>query len=389
MGKRGNGEGSIYFQQSRQRYAAAVSLDGGKRKVFYGKTRQEVAKKLSAALQRKEQGLPFVPERLTLGAWLDYWLEEVVKVEREPTTYAMYEIMVRKHIKPHLGAVRLAKLQPEQVERWLRQLERDGASLETRRSAMVRLRTALNLALKRGHVARNVAILVERPRVTRRKRPAPRIAELRRLLEVIREDRQQTLIYVTLGASLRRGEVLGLHWEDVDLDARTLTVRRRVNRVGKGVGLIVREGAKSDSGVRTVVLPQLVIQALRAHRKRQLQDRLAAGERWKGPDYPEGKATGFIFTSEVGTVLEPRKVDSYFDSVRERAGLDSHTFHGLRHDFAGLLLAAGVPGRVVMEMMGHADYSITANLYQHVPDDLQRLAADQLDAMLSAVAATG
>ena len=389
MGKRGNGEGSIYFQQSRQRYAAAVSLDGGKRKVFYGKTRQEVAKKLSAALQRKEQGLPFVPERLTLGAWLDYWLEEVVKVEREPTTYAMYEIMVRKHIKPHLGAVRLAKLQPEQVERWLRQLERDGASLETRRSAMVRLRTALNLALKRGHVARNVAILVERPRVTRRKRPAPRIAELRRLLEVIREDRQQTLIYVTLGASLRRGEVLGLHWEDVDLDARTLTVRRRVNRVGKGVGLIVREGAKSDSGVRTVVLPQLVIQALRAHRKRQLQDRLAAGERWKGPDYPEGKATGFIFTSEVGTVLEPRKVDSYFDSVRERAGLDSHTFHGLRHDFAGLLLAAGVPGRVVMEMMGHADYAITANLYQHVPDELQRLAADQLDAMLSAAAATG
>jgi integrase len=389
MGKRGNGEGSIYFQQSRQRYAAAVSLDGGKRKVFYGKTRQEVAKKLSAALQRKEQGLPFVPERLTLGAWLDYWLEEVVKVEREPTTYAMYEIMVRKHIKPHLGAVRLAKLQPEQVERWLRQLERDGASLETRRSAMVRLRTALNLALKRGHVARNVAILVERPRVTRRKRPAPRIAELRRLLEVIREDRQQTLIYVALGASLRRGEVLGLHWEDVDLDARTLTVRRRVNRVGKGVGLIVREGAKSDSGVRTVVLPQLVIQALRAHRKRQLQDRLAAGERWKGPDYPEGKATGFIFTSEVGTVLEPRKVDSYFDSVRERAGLDSHTFHGLRHDFAGLLLAAGVPGRVVMEMMGHADYAITANLYQHVPDELQRLAADQLDAMLSAAAATG
>jgi len=153
MGKRGNGEGSIYFQASRQRYAAAVTLDDGTRRVFYGKTRPTVAKKLRDALTRKEQGLPFISEQLTVGAWLDYWLEEVVKVEREPTTYAMYEIMVRKHIKPHLGRVRLAKLQPEQVERWLRQLERDGASLETRRSAMVRLRTALNLALKRGHIA--------------------------------------------------------------------------------------------------------------------------------------------------------------------------------------------------------------------------------------------
>src|SRR5258708_39810453 len=123
--------------------------------------------------------------------------------------------------------------------------------------------------------------------------------------------------------------------------------------------------------------------------KYQIEDRLAAGERWKGPDYAGGKSTGFIFTGEVGTVLEPRSVDEYFVTVRTRAGLDEHTFHGLRHDFAGLLLAANVPGRVVSEMMGHANYSITADIYQHVPDELQRLAADQLDAMLSAVVAAG
>jgi integrase len=113
--------------------------------------------------------------------------------------------------------------------------------------------------------------------------------------------------------------------------------------------------------------------------------RLAAGDRWKGPDYPDGRSTGFIFTSDVGTVLEPRRVDEYFATVRARAGLEQHTFHGLRHDFAGLLLAAGVPGRVVMEMMGHADYAITANVYQHVPDELQLLAADQIDKLLGAV----
>src|SRR5258708_23805643 len=128
-GKRGNNEGSIYFQESRQRWAGAVTLEGGKRKVVYGKTRQEVAKKLTKALERKDQGLPFVPERLTVGAWLDYWMAEIVKPEREPTTYAMYEIMVRKHIKPYLGTLRLAKLQPEHVERWIRKLGSEGASL--------------------------------------------------------------------------------------------------------------------------------------------------------------------------------------------------------------------------------------------------------------------
>jgi integrase len=381
--RRANGEGSIYFQDARQRYVGAVSLDDGKRKYVYGKTRKEVSKKLTAALQRRDQHLPFVDERKTLGAWLDYWLQQVIVADREPTTAAMYEIMVRKHIKPYLGALTLAKLQTEDIERWQTRLAEGGASLETRRSAMVRLRTALNLALKRGHVNRNVAALVDRPRVPKVKHQPPRVVELRRLLEVIEGDRNKALVYVALGASLRRAEVLGLQWSDVDLERRELIVRRRVNRVGKKLaryggeegGLIVRGGAKTDAGARTILLPQLVVDALEQQREYQRQDRRAAGARWiVGPQ--------FVFTSEIGTVLDPRKVDLYFSSVRERAGLDGHTFHSLRHHFAGLLLAAGVPGRVVAEMMGHASYSVTANIYQHVPDELQRLAADRLDEML-------
>jgi integrase len=191
-------------------------------------------------------------------------------------------------------------------------------------------------------------------------------------------------IEAVLETGMRRGEVLGLQWEDIDLEPRTLTVRRRVNRVGK-IGLIIREGAKTESGSRTVILPQAVVQVLRTHAVRQREDRLAAGELWKGPDYTGGKPTGFLFTSSIGTVLEPRRVGVYFEDVRKRAGLDKHTFHGLRHDFASLLLAAGVPGRVVMEMMGHSNYSMTANRYQHVPDELQRAAADRLDALLAAI----
>src|SRR5919199_2560084 len=139
---RGNGEGSIY-QRGDGKWCAAVCLDGGKRKVIYGRTRQDVAKKLGAALQRKEQGLPVASERMTVGSWVAYWLEHVIRPDREPTTYAQYEVAVRLHITPGLGRFALPKLQPEDVERWLRDMERRKVGLRTRQVALTRLRTAL------------------------------------------------------------------------------------------------------------------------------------------------------------------------------------------------------------------------------------------------------
>jgi integrase len=360
--------------------------------VIYGKTRQEVARKLTTALQRKEQGLPFVRDRLTVGAWLDHWMEENIKPRydadtgaqtggREPTTWASYEILVRRHIKPYLGKISLAKLQVEHVEQWQRQLEAAGASAETRRASLVRLRTALNVALQRNHVTRNVAELVSTPRQIRKTYEVPRAEDLRCLLDVIQGDALEALVYIALGLGLRRAEVLGLRWEDVDFDNRVITVRTRVNRLGKGIGLLVRDGLKTQPE-RRIAMPRLVAEVLRKRWPRQLEARLLAGEQWKGPDYADGTPTGFIFTGATGTVLQPRRADLYFAEVRTRAGMDSHRFHGLRHDFASLLPAAGVPDRVVMEMMGHSTISMTANRYQHVPDELQHVAADRLDAVL-------
>jgi integrase len=120
---------------------------------------------------------------------------------------------------------------------------------------------------------------------------------------------------------------------------------------------------------------------LLAHRQRQLDSWLLAGARWKGPAYLDKESIGPVFTSTVGTILEPRNVYRYFDHVRGKADLGGHTFHGLRHDFASLLLAVGTPQRIVMEMMGHSNYSMTAR-YQSVPDALQREAVDRLDAFL-------
>jgi integrase len=383
--RRGSGEGDIH-QRADGRWEARVDLgyEGGKRrrKSLYGATRREVADKLAQALADLRQGVALPDDRLTVGEWLDHWLEAVVRREREPTTYEGYEISVRRHIKPQLGSVPLARLQPEHVERWLRQLAAGGAGVRTRQFALQRLRTALNLALRRGYVARNVAELVDMPRQPRPRHAPPSLDDARRVLEATRGDRLQALVVVALGLGLRRGEILGLRWEHVDFERRTVTVRARVNRV-YGVGLVVRPGAKSAAGERTIAMPQIVVEALQRHRLQQQRDRLLAGARWKGPpDDDAGRPTGFVFTSTVGTVLEPRRVDTYYAQVRARTGLSRASFHGLRHDFAGLLLVLGVAPRVVQEMMGHSNYHVTMNRYTHVPDELQRDAAARIDAAL-------
>jgi integrase len=344
--------------------------------------------KLLVKLQRDvQQGLPVKNTRYTVGSWLDYWLEQIIRPDREPKTYEGYEVLVRVHIKPILGKVALDKLQVEDIERWMRELERRKVGVRTRQSALTRLRTALTLAMRRGHLVRNVAELVDVPRQTRQKHAPPNVEDLRRLLDVTRDDRLHAMILVALGIGLRRG------WSP---RSSVEGPRRRgenshcspARHTDKQTGIQVRSGAKSRAGQRVVMMPQLIARALHRHQAVQFQDRLLAGSLWKGPDYPDGKSVGYVFTSRIGTVMEPRRVNVYFKSACKRAGLNARVFHGLRHDFGSLLLVAGVPTRVVQEMLGHANPYITMGTYQHVSDELQRDAADRLDVVLESLAQT-
>jgi integrase len=208
-------------------WCAAIKDENGQRKYLYSKERAVVSRRLTQAMNNLNMGLPATHKRLTVGAWLDYWLENIVRREREPTTYDAYEVSVRCHIKPVLGTKILRKLQVEDVERWLRELARLGRGVRTRQFALTRLRTALKLALRRGHVARNVAELTDMPASAQRKLAPPTTDELRRLLDVIRGDRLEALVILALATGLRRGELLGLRWEDVDLEQRRLRVHAR------------------------------------------------------------------------------------------------------------------------------------------------------------------
>ena len=293
--RRGRGEGSI-TRRADGRWMARVDLgwqDGKRRrKTLYGRTKREVQDKLRETLHRTEKGLPPVPEQETVGAFLRRWLE-IIRSQLRPRTHRSYEQVVRIHLEPGIGRVRLAKLTPLDVSTLLESRRAAGVGGRTIHYARAVLRAALNKALKWGLVSRNVASLTDPPRYRAREIAPLTPDQTRKFLAAVADHRLEALFTVAVGLGLRLGEGLGLPWDAVDLDAGTLSVRQTLERGGKQP----RFGEpKSARGRRTIVLPGIVTTALRKHRTRQLQERLVAGERWND--------SGLVFTTEAGAALD-------------------------------------------------------------------------------------
>ena len=377
MTKRGQNEGTIH-KRADGRWAAAISLGyaNGRRdrKYFYGKTRREVQEKLTAALRDRQRGLPIIAdERLTVGQFLDRWLADVVKPARQPGTYQNYAKDVLLHLAPALGRHPLAKLGPEHVQAMMRAKLDAGLSPRTVQGIRGTLRTALNRAVKWNLVTRNVATLVDPPRGARVERATLTPDQARQLLDAAKGDRLEAFYTVAVALGLRQGEALGLKWEDVDLDARTLRVRRSLSRFD---GKLRFKEPKTAASRRAIDLPAATVAGLRAHRVRQLEERLLAGAKWQEHD--------LIFPSRKGTPYDPGELREQWYKLLKRAELPHFRFHDLRHCCASLLLAQGVPARVVMEILGHTQIGTTMNLYAHVMPAARREAADLMDGILAA-----
>jgi integrase len=376
-GRRGNGEGTI-VKRADGRWAAAIIFDGYQRKWIYGKTRRDVSDRLRKIRSDVAEGRPVMNDRLTVAEYLNRWLYEVAKQRTRPMTWRGYEHLVRLHILPTLGRVRLAKLTPQHVHSLVTQKVREGRlSPRTIQYMHSVLRAALNQAVRWRMVHYNAAAMVSTPRVTRREVLVLTPETARRLLDAARGDRLEALYSVALALGLRQGEALGLKWDDIDLETGMLHVRRASQRIPhQGTQLVETKTARSR---RTLVMPPIVISALHAHRARQAIERLAAGERWVDLDQ--------VFPSEKGTLADGPNITHRFHKLLKRAGLPSMRFHDLRHACASLLLVQGVHPRVVMETLGHSQISLTMNTYSHVLPALQRDAADLMEAVLSAPSA--
>lgn len=376
--RRGPNEGSIY-QRKDGRWASDVTLgyENGKRKrkTLYGATREDVFEKLTDTLHKQQRGEVIPTGKHTLGEFLDQWLADCVKPALRPRTYGSYEEMVRLHIKPALGHLRLAKLNPQHVQRFLNQLANKKAknvkdrTLSPRTVAYNRtvLRMALSVAEEWRLIPHNPA--VGRIRLTRgesRKVEPWTLEQRRALLKAVESDRMAALFLVMLFMGLRRGEALALRWQDVDLEARVLRVTGTLQRINKE---LVIGSPKTEKSQRTLPIPVSVIAALRENRSRQLEERMAAAPVWQD--------SGLVFTTAVGSPIDPRNAKRVFDRLLQEAELPHCRLHDLRHQFASNALAYGIELKVVSDLLGHSKLAITADIYAHVSQELLREAMDK------------
>ncbi|MFF9853837.1 tyrosine-type recombinase/integrase [Streptomyces litmocidini] len=367
-----NGAGTI-TQRKDGRFQAAVYVlqpDGTRaRKFAYGKTWAECDTKRRALLEAVDNGVPVPTRSAKLSEWLPYWLENVVQPRRKLSTYDKYEAHVRLYLIPGIGSKRLESLSVADVRRFLVQLEKKTTAATAKESHRV-LRTALTAACREELITRNVATLVEPPRPKARELSPWSLDETLDFLAAARKDPLYAAFVLAIAMGLRRGELVGLRWADIDLDKRVLYVRQQTQRRR---GVLYDDDPKGRRR-RAVPLPAMCIAPLRWHRMRQNDQRAKAGEEWKGSDY--------VFTTRTGSPVEPRNVYRSFTRVAASAGLRVIRLHDARHGCATLLTAAGVAPRVVMEILGHSQISITMDVYTHVVQDTQREAISHMDRLL-------
>ena len=370
-GRRCNGEGSIY-KRGDGRWAASVSLGDGRRKTYYGRTRDDVSQKLAKARYEVQQGLPVIPEKETVGAYLARWLEEIARPAIRATTYEAYERNIRLHVNPRIGRVRMARLSPDHLSRLYGHLLSKGLAPKTIRQVHAIIHRALRQALRLRLVAVNAAEAVDPPRLERKEFRTLSPEEAKRLLHAAKGDRLEALYVLALTTGMREGELLGLRWSDIDFDSDVLAVRQQVQRV-RGQWLFSEP--KTAKGRRVITLPESAVGALKRHRARQSEVRLEAPI-WDDHD--------LVFPNGVGRPIGKwNLLRRSFVPLLERAGLPRIRFHDLRHTAATLLLSLGEHPKVVQERLGHSTIAMTMDIYSHVMPTLQRQAADRLDTLLA------
>jgi integrase len=274
---------------------------------------------------------------------------------------------------PITGRISLAKLTPQQVQTFLNERLSSGLSGRTVQHIRTVLRTALNQAVRWGLIVRNAAALTEPPRIENYEIQPITPEEARKFLDAIKEDRLEALFTVALALGLRRGEALGLRWQDINFEQRTLRVNTSLQRIN---GKLLLSELKTKNSRRVLHMPELLIRKLREHRGRQLEDKLLAGSRWHEND--------LVFPSSIGTPLEPRNLNRHFDQLLSKAGLHHFRLHDLRHYCASLLLAQGVAMKVVSEILGHTQISTTADIYTHILPEIKKEALDLIGRILTA-----
>jgi integrase len=381
--RRVNGEGSVRRRPNGRWEARLAVVDAaGKlhRHSFFAATRREAGQRLREALAQRDGGVIAPGARETVDRFLVTWLEGV-KPRLRPRSWDRYEEHVRLHLVPTVGRVPLSRLSPGDVQRANAALLDGGLAPATVRRAHATLRAALQDALRWRQIISNPAALVSPPRAPQREMAALGPEEARALLRAAQGDPLEALWVLAVTAGLRQGELLALRWDDVDLDGGSVSVTGTLTRVrretradGESKTHQVIASPKTARSRRRVDVGTLAVDALRTHRRRQIEDRLRAANLWVD--------RGLVFCGPTGGFLQPVSVNGELRRLLAAAGLPLIRFHDLRHTAATLLLGRDVNPKKVSEMLGHSTVAITLDTYSHVLPGMHRQAARVMDELL-------
>ncbi|MDQ0683477.1 integrase [Streptomyces achromogenes] len=394
---RANGDGTVYQRKDSRWEAAGYVLAPGntrKRIRVYGTTRKEALAKLTEKIAASNRGLPVPSAQGSVAAYLTYWLENVAVHHLRENTHTRYTACANQYLTPGLGKKKLTKLTAKDIRTWLNQL-RTTCQCCTRRIDARRdqprccaigqccskllspltlnyihsvLKSALEHAVREEEIPRNVARSV-RTGASRPRRFEPLTAdEARQLLTAAQGHRLHALFELALHTGLGKGELLGLRWEDLDLDAGTAAIRRTLQRTNTGE--LTTLPTKARASERRIALPTRCLHSLKNHREQQQHERETAGTAWQH--------NGHVFTTGQDRPIDPTNLTRTFLTLLRKAGLRRIRFHDLRHSTATLLLEQGVELIVIKELLGHAHISVTATVYAHVRLRLQHDAIDLL-----------
>jgi integrase len=369
-----------YGSSWRIRYEAGLTPNGKRdqRSKAGFATKRAAQEALSEALEQVRRGVVADVRGLTVGAYLTSWLDGKRKLR--PSTRRAYESHIRVYLVPSIGHVRLSALRADHLDAMYETIRsgqlRKPPGAATLRRIHATLHSALATAYKRRLITHNPAGQVELEPAPRNVRAVWTPSELATLLQHAAADRLGAAYHLVAATGLRRGELCGLRWADVDLDGGALVIRRQHVEVGRE---IVVGAPKTKAGARTVAVDSSTIAMLKAHKATQAAERLA----W-GAGYSDG---GLVFAREDGTPLRPEYVTRHFVALSVEAGLPRIVLHGLRHTWATHALAAGVDMLVVSRHLGHSSLALTADTYTRVLPEVARQAAELVAAMVRQAAA--
>ena len=364
-------------------YDERRSLDG-KRQQHYetvsAKTETQARRLLGKRLDAIEAGEFEAPSKMTFGDLLDHYFD-ARKGRLQETTLALYRRTFNQHVRPKIGDVRLDKLTRDHVERVL-DTARDCSTRKskgqplcgrTKRNILIRVRSVLEWGSKNYEGVRNIARNVEPPLVEDREDVAFDDERVRKLLNAARGSEIEAVVMAAIGTGLRRGELCALRWCDIDLDKAMLRVRQSAALLD---GRIITKAPKTKGSRRDVSMPDFVVTALRVHREQQEERHRLLGIGNRDPE-------GVVFDRYDGSRWNPNELSRQFSRLVRRKKLPATRFHDLRHGYASLAFAAGVPLKTASELLGHSGITVTANVYTHIMDEQRRAAAKLLSQHLN------